>query len=220
MTSSKVFLFAIVIIMAKPINSSLINICIIPDDAVSKECARISQSLKDESTMFILGNNLFAHATVYMARFDNLETGNVISELEKILSSTKPFKLQNTGYFLTAGRYVEVSYQKSEDLMKLHESIINAVAQFRINPGNPYEEGYFAPYNQQQKQNAQDTGYDLAYDLYRPHITLTRYNEGEVPTHIPDLPEIDLGFTLGKICVYKADDNGAIYELIKEFQIV
>jgi hypothetical protein len=32
-------------------------------------------------------------------------------------------------------------------------------------------------------------------------------------------PEVDLSFSLSKVCIYKADDNGAVYELVQEFMI-
>jgi 2'-5' RNA ligase len=101
--------------------------------------------------------------------------------------------------------------------MRLHEALINNVAERRINPGKPYEEGYFTPYTAEQQQNARETGYDLARNLYRPHVTLTRYQVGGVPEVFPALPAANLSFNLDKVCVYKADDNGAVYELIQDF---
>jgi len=101
----------------------------------------------------------------------------------------------------------------------LHESLIDGLKDHRINPGNPFEEDYFTPYTAEQQKNAKETGYDLAYDLYRPHITLTRYKEGRVPEIFPGFASARLSFQLGKVCIYKADDNGAVYELLKEFPI-
>jgi hypothetical protein len=103
--------------------------------------------------------------------------------------------------------------------MKLQETLITNIASYRLNPGRPFEEGYFTPYTPAQQQNAKDTGYDLARNLYRPHITLTRYKEGDVPAVIPTFPEAEMSFGLHTICAYKADDNGAVYELIKAFHV-
>lgn len=203
----------------KPENSNIINVCVIPDTRVGKECVTISQSLKSEDTAFVLGGTLFAHMTVYMARFADTNIEKVVSGVEDALQSAKSFRCEMTGYFMTAGRYLEVSYRKSAEFMQLHESIITHTADYRINPGDPYEEGYFTPYTSEQKHNAQETGYDLARNLYRPHITLTRYKAGGVPETFPALPAADLHFSLGKVCIYKADDNGAVYELVREFHV-
>jgi 2'-5' RNA ligase superfamily len=205
--------------MEKPANSTIINICVIPGNAVSEACVSISQSLETDGTLFVLGDGKFAHMTVYMARFANDALDKVADAAGQALRSTSSFRCIHSGYFMTEGRYLEVSYRKSQDFMALHETLINSVAEYRINPGKPFEEGYFTPYTAEQQRNAIETGYDLARNLYRPHITLTRYKEGEVPDRFPALPEAELSFKPSKICVYKANDNGAVYELIKEFKV-
>lgn len=203
--------------MNKPLNSTIINVCIIPSDSIGKLYVDISQSLKSPETVFVLGGDKFAHMTVFMARFADNDINKVVDSVERCLVSATKFDCRQTGYLLTGGRYFESSYYKSPGLVALHKSLIENISPLRINPGYPYEEGYFTPYNNQQKQNAIETGYDLAYGLYRPHVTLTRYNI--VPERIPEMPNIDLSFNASRICVYKADDNGVIYELIKAFDI-
>ena len=147
------------------------------------------------------------------------EISNVLSATGKTLKDISSFLCEHTGYFMTAGRYLEVSYCKSKDFMNLHESLIKNLKDYRINPENPFEEGYFTPYTEEQQNNAKETGYDLAHNLYRPHITLTRYKDGEVPKVFPAFASAELSFQLSKVCVYKADDNGAVYEQLGEFII-
>lgn len=203
--------------MDKPENSTLLNVCIIPNERVSAAFATMSQSLKSDHTMFTLGEGLFAHMTVYMARFANNNVQYVVNAVGKALESASSFHCEHTGYFMTEGRYLEASYRKSSAFMQFHELMITHNKDLRINPGRPFNEGYFAPYTEQQQQNAQETGYDLARNLYRPHVTLTRYAEGDVPEVFPALPAANLSFDIEKVCVYKADDNGAVYELVHEF---
>jgi hypothetical protein len=205
--------------MQKPSDSTIINVCVIPDERVSAECVSISQSLKNEDTLFVLGGDKFAHMTAYMARFADDDIDKVVAGVENALKSVASFRCVHTGYFMTQGRYLEASYRKSAEFMALHESLITNLADTRINPGDPFEEGYFTPYTPEQQQNAKETGYDLARNLYRPHVTLTRYKEGGVPEAFPAIAEANLTFNLDKVCVYKADDNGAVYELIQEFRI-
>jgi len=201
-----------------PKDSVIINICIIPPDEVGKQCIDISQPLKSDSAMFVLdGKSKFAHMTIYMARFANDQVPYVIEATEKSLKGVSSFLCEHTGYFLTSGRYMEVSYRKSKSFIELHEILINRLKDYRINPGNPFEEGYFTPYTEEQQKNAKETGYDLAYNLYRPHITLTRYQEEKIPETFPKFSPTKLSFQLSKVCVYKADNNGAVYELLREF---
>jgi len=203
-----------------PKDSVIINVCVIPSEDVGNECVQLSQSLKSDSTMFALdGKSKFAHMTVFMARFSDSEVSDVLNATEKALKNANSFLCEHTGYFMTAGRYLEVSYRKSKEFMVLHELLIDSLKDFRMNPNNPFEEGYFTPYTQEQQQNAKETGYDLAHDLYRPHITLTRYKEGEVPKMFPAFASAALSFQLSRVCAYKADDNGAVYEKLGEFTI-
>lgn len=203
-----------------PKDSVIINICIIPSQNIGNKCVELSQSLKSDSTMFLLdGKSKFAHITLFMARFANGEIPNVLSATEKTLKKTNSFLCEHTGYFVTEGRYLEASYRKSNDFMGLHEFLIDNLKDYRINPNNPFEEDYFTPYTQEQQKNARETGYDLAHNLYRPHITLTRYKESEVPKIFPTFAPAELSFQLRKVCVYKADDNGAVYEKLGEFNI-
>lgn len=205
--------------MKTPENTSMINVCVIPDSAVGDACIQLSQSLGSDATMFRLGDGKFAHMTVYMARFSNDVLDQVAENVKKVLASITAFPCIHTGYFMTAGRYLEASYQKSDNFMNLHEAIISAVSDLRYQPGNPFEEGFFTPYTAEQQQNAKETGYDLARNLYRPHITLTRYKQGMVPEALPVFPEVKLSFDLATVAVYKADENGAIYEEIATFTI-
>lgn len=168
--------------------------------------------------MFVLdGMNKFAHMTVYMARFANSEIPHVVQSTRQAISNTNTFLCEHTGYSMTLGRYIEASYRKSAEFIALHELFISSLSRYRLNPGKPFEEGYFTPYTEEQQRNAKDTGYDLAYELYRPHITLTRYHEGQLPETFPGFAPAKLSFMLHKVCVYKADDNGAIYERLEEF---
>lgn len=206
----------------KPEDSVIINVCVIPSSEASAQCVDLSQMLKSDGAMFVLdGVTKFAHMTVFMFRVASGKVLDVIDAVSKVLASQKSFlcKQAVSGFFMTKGRYYEVSYQKTPEFVALHEDLVSALSPLRINPGDPFEEGYFTPYIAEQQQNAKETGYDLAHNLFRPHVTLTRYFEGKVPDTDPVMPEVDLSFPLGKVCVYKADDNGAVYEKLAEFEV-
>lgn len=205
-----------------PENSVLVNVCVIPNDEVGKKCVAMSQSIQSDATMFALdGKTKFSHMTVFMARFALDQVSNVVTAAGQALKEVKSFECKQAAkpYFMTKGRYFEASYEKSEPFVALHERLIEALKEYRLNPGHPYEEGYFTPYTKEQQKNVQETGYDLAHNLFRPHVTLTRYYEGKMPEKDPEMPLANLSFLLHKICVYKADDNGAVYEKLAEFVV-
>lgn len=206
--------------MNKPENSTIINVCIIPPEKVGMQCVNMSQSFKSPDTLFVLdGKDAFAHMTVYMARVADNKISDVIIAVANALEGIERFACDHAGYFMTEGRYLEASYRRSAPFMALQEALIAKVSPHRLNPGNPFEEAYFTPYTPIQQQNAKETGYDLAGSLYRPHVTLTRYHEGRVPEEFTAFPPAKLSFVLAKMCVYKANDNGAVYEKLAEFAV-
>ncbi|MBX4201113.1 hypothetical protein KW786_03215 [Candidatus Parcubacteria bacterium] len=205
-----------------PSGSTLLNVCVIPSDQVGVECVRLSKLLPKEGKLFELGDGKFPHMTAYMARFGNDQVDNVVNAVRATLARVRSLPCEHSGYFTTAGDYVEVSYAKSPQFVDLQKLIIGAAKDFRLNPGKPFEEGYFTPYTLQQQANAQATGYDLACwpeDLFRPHVTLTRYKKGQAPVSLPDFGNVQLSFRLWRICVYKADNNGAVSEELASFPI-
>lgn len=204
----------------KPEDSLLINVCIVPSETVGTQCVDLSQSVASPDTLFALdGVSKFPHMTVFMARFARQEVENVLANTERVTQEVKSFLCEHTGYFLTAGRYLEVSYRKSDAFLRLQKVLVDSLKDLRINPGQPYQESYFAPYTSEQEKNATETGYDLVGEIYRPHITLTRYAEGKVPEEFPGLKATSLNFPLHTICVYEADDNGAVFKKLAEHQI-
>lgn len=207
-----------------PEGTTLLNVCIIPPAEVGNNYVDISQALGSKATLFTLGPSetgpsKFAHMTVYMARFPDESIPEFIEKVKASLQGQNSFICRHIGYFMTAGRYFEASYEKTPEFMDLHRKIIAAGKDMRANPGQPYEEGYFTPYTDEQRKNAEETGYDLADDLYRPHVTITRYVENQVPSEQPTPNDTDLSFDLHTVAVYKADDNGAVYEELARFNI-
>lgn len=202
-----------------PDQSTILNVCIVPDDRVARTYVEISRSLESPDTLFVLGENKFAHMTAFMARFADSSIESVVARVEQSLDQISRFQCEHTGYLITQGRYLEASYRKSAGLVGLHESLAVSLSPLRLNPGNPFEEGYFSPFTPQQRKNAQETGYDLAHELFRPHVTLTRYREDGVPTFFPSLPRCELSFQARQVCVYKADNDGAVYQLVRPIVI-
>ena len=204
-----------------PENSTIINVCIIPKKEVGDECVWLAQFLKSPATRFVLdGQTKFAHLTLWMARVDKGQISQLLVEATRILSMEKPFLCKHTGYFATAGRYYEVSYAKSAEFLGLQSRLVEGLKEFRLNPKEPYEEAYFVPYTNEQRKNAEETGYDLVGELYRPHITLARWHEGQVPKKLPELPVANLSFDLSTVCICLATEAGAVYKMLARHHLV
>ena len=201
-------------------NSVLCNLAIIPPLEVRDQIIDLSQRLATEDAAFALdGLTRFPHLTVYMARFDPDHVISAVEAIERALRNQPSFELISTGYFYTDGDYAEVSYAKSPALMELQARITGAAQAFRLQSDKPPYEDYTGPFSEEQRSNVANTGYDLAGELYRPHITITKYREPH-PEMLSALEAGDYSFPVTNLGWFYADEYGACTELIRQFSVV
>jgi hypothetical protein len=197
----------------------LLNVAIIPSAEVSAAAVMLSQALHTSGGIFQLdGVNRFAHLTLYMSRFARSELVAAKAALSAVSGSLNSIRLTQNGYFVTSGGYYEISYLRSPSLLNAHDKVTRTLRTLRFSPGHPPVENYFGIYSRMQQENARKTGYDLAGDLYRPHITLTRFDD------VPDVNMLptakgDLSFMATRIGLFQADSMGAARKLIAEFDL-
>lgn len=197
----------------------LLNVAVIPSADVSAAAVMLSQELHTLGGIFQLdGVDRFAHLTLYMARFARSDLARVQAALSVALGELETIRLTQNGYFVTPGGYYEISYLRSPSLIHVHDKVTRALRTLRFSPGHPVAESYFGIYTSEQQQNAQKTGYDLAGDLYRPHVTLTRFD------NVPDINVLptagsNLSFTATRIGSFEADSMGAARKHIAEFKL-
>lgn len=204
-----------------PSETLLLNLAIIPPGPVASIALDLSSQALSKGGIFCLdGATRFAHMTLYMARFHRHQVATVIAESARLLHGVSQQFMRHTGYFVTAGRYYEISYARTPDLMTMHEMVAYSLAPFRYSPGRPHREGYFGAYSEEQQVNAREWGYDLVGSMYRPHITITRFPE--FANKRPELPKASngLSFTASQIGIFEADELGAARRLITAFELV
>ena len=192
----------------------LLNVAIIPPEKVAAAAARLSKEAQDLGGSFQIDNiERFAHITLYMARFRCSELDRVRLAFQELDASLRHHAIQHTGYFVTADGYYEISYARTAALLAAHEVVTKSVGAFRFSPGRPVREAYFGGYSRQQRLNAREWGYDLAGELYRPHVTLTRFPGGPDRESLP-VAAGDLSFTAARIGLFEADQLGAARKLL------
>lgn len=178
----------------------------------------MSGRLADRGGMFVVDNaDRHAHLTLYMARFQHKAVRDLSSLIKKLMVDLEPIRLEQDGYFVTPGSYYEVSYRRARQVLAAHELITAAVRSLRHSEDPPVVEDYYGPYSAGQRANVRWCGYDLAGELFRPHITITRFPArpaGELP-----VAGVDLSFTATTIGIFRADHLGAARELIQSFDL-
>jgi len=198
-------------------DSVLLNVAILPPPAVSSPIIALSRELAGHGGLFTLdGVDRMAHMTVYMARFPAAAVPALVARLTALTANMARVHLEQCGYFATAGNYYEVSYTLTDDLVAVQSATSDALADLRYRPGDPVVEPYFEPYTPAQRANAEATGYDLAAALYRPHISITKFDHP--PEHTPAAAG-DLSFELDTLGLFIADDWGAARRQLATFDI-
>lgn len=198
--------------------TALLNVAIIPSDDVASDVALLSRDLQRHGGIFEIDNtNRFAHLTIYMARFSS-DKLHMVQQALSDLTQLRQMALQHTGFHLTPGDYYEVSYNRTPELLALHTAITHALSSMRYSPGSPIREEYFGIYSPEQQRNAENCGYDLADDLYRPHITITRLGGKPVLSTLEALDD-DLSFQAVEIGLFLADNLGAATKRISTYSL-
>jgi len=201
---------------ARP-GSVLLNVAILPPPVVSAPVLALSRELASSGGLFTLdGVDRVAHMTVYMARFPSGAVPALVARLTALTANMARVRLEQCGYFVTAGNYYEVSYTLTDALAAVQCATYDALADLRYRPGDPVVEAYFKPYTPAQRANAERTGYDLAATLYRPHISITKFDHP--PEHTPTAPG-DLSFELATLGLFVADDWGCARHQLATFDI-
>jgi hypothetical protein len=200
-------------------NSVLCNLAIIPPFEVAERATNLSQELHQQGGMFALdGAERFPHLTVYMARFAPENVIPALEVFERALANQQSFQLLSTGYFYTEGDYAEIEFAKSPELMDLQVRITGAAQPFRIQNDEPPYRNYSGPFSEEQRSNVRNTGYDLSGELYRPHISLTKFDKPH-PEVVDALPPADYSFAAILLGWYYADEYGACTTLIRQFAV-
>jgi len=200
----------------------LLNVAIIPSAQVTTAAIELSRAASMLGGLFELDERSHRpHLTIYMARFARSQVDTIHSILTSFIPSTETQLLRHAGYHLTPLGYYEISYERTPQLIALHQNMTRELYGLRFSPGNPVVEDYFGEYTGATKFNAERWGYDLVGELYRPHITLTRFAAGMRTGQSTSLPRwpIDLSFPFEAVGLFRADRMGSVGEVISVFEL-
>jgi 2'-5' RNA ligase len=199
-------------------SSLLVNVAIIPPTTVGSAVCNFSGEIRPRGGEFVVdGLMRHPHLTLFLARVAKETPEEISDRLSQLLSSFRPFRAKHTGFFLTDDRFYEASYRRDESIFTLHKSVLGLIAPYRYSHDFPRREEFFGKYSQEQKKNVLKFGYDLAGDLFRPHITITRLKKGSVEPSLAS--DADLSFKVSQIGLFVADDFGAARSLVMKYRL-
>jgi hypothetical protein len=154
---------------------------------------------------------------IYMTQLKENDLDRAKQLLAEIAAKSTALTLTATRYY-QAERYIDVEYDRIESLVSLQERFIAAI--------NPIRDGMrqkdkarLAEATGQVRENLEKYGYRGVGELFRPHISLTRFEREETtqPAGLPSISELSGQFT--KLGLFEMGDNGTCVRKIAEFEL-
>ncbi len=194
------------------------NVVLLPDSSIANKAAALSKELHIHGVRFTLEDGLFyPHVSIYMLQLETSILGKVEEALKRIAVNTKMFNLIALRYW-QAMQFLDVEYSKPDALSSLQFDVVNAL--------NPLRDGMREKDAERMKVSEGDKlynfmtyGWDSIGTLYRPHLTITRFDEDQElrALQLPDFH--DFTGLFDKVGLYEMGDNGTCVRRVMEFSL-
>lgn len=194
------------------------DVVILPSSELAAKAIVASIRLSELGSLFTLEDGKqFPHASLYMFQLNDNNLAAVKEVLANIASNNRELHLTPSGYVQKQG-YIDVGYAVTSELNKLQQQVLEAI--------QPLADGMRDKDKQRMLearglalQNYQKYGYKYIGELFRPHITFTRFpSEEETPEAeklLTDLANFEGEFM--KLGLFEMGDNGTCIRKIATF---
>jgi hypothetical protein len=199
------------------------DIVLLPSVEQAQLASQASQLLTPQGSLFTLDNQgFYAHASLYMFQMNASDQDACIAALQHVASQTAVQYLQQDGYFYQdSGHgkgYVDVAFSRNEEADTLQQHVIEVFNKLRAGMREK-DKAKMLDATGLKLENLQKYGYPAVGELFRPHITLTKFPieiEPDLST-LPD-PAIFNG-EFDRIGLFEMGDNGTCVRKIAEFHL-
>ena len=192
------------------------NVILIPGDELNAKAIQASKQFEQLGTIFTLENGAFyPHISVYMLSLQIDDLVHAQALLAQVAASTPNFDLTATNFFQQRG-YFDAEYQKTEQLLRLQKEVVGAL--------NPLRQGMLKNYQARladakglELENLHNYGWSAVGELFRPHLTLTRFTS-EQPSPEKLLPAVaDFSGRFPKLGLFEIGENGTCVRMLATF---
>lgn len=195
------------------------DVVILPNNELAEKAMAASQRLAPLGSLFTLEiGKYFPRASLFMLQLKEDDIEIVKSLLAEIASKTDKLNLKASN-FDQAHAFIDVEYARNEQIDALHQQVIAALNTVRDGMREK-DKARMLGATDLALENFQNYGYKNVGELFRPHITFTRFNE-EQPTAESLLPKISIfdgSFT--KLGLFEMGNNGTCVRKIAEFDLL
>lgn len=199
-------------------NSIPCNIVLLPNTDIAQKAIVASRQLATLGSLFTLKDGeYFPHASLYMTQLRVADLETVKELLSAIAAQLSPLALTATRYYQAKG-FIDAEYKRTATLDDLKMKVVEAI--------NPIRDGMrekdkvrMQTATGKARENFEKYGYPNIGELFRPHITLTRFAETE-PKDALELPPIEtFNGQFTKLGLFEMGDNGTCVRKIAEFEL-
>lgn len=199
------------------------NIVLLPSPEQSQLAIHASQKLAGQNALFTLDDkDFYAHTSLYMFQMNTADQNTCIAALQQLAEQTKAQQLQQDDYFYQdSGHgkgYVDIAYSRNDEVDSLQEKTIEIFNALRFGMRES-DKKKMADATGVKLENLQKYGYPAVGELFRPHITLTKFPTEIEPdlSVLPDPAVFDGMFT--RIGLFEMGPNGTCIRKIAEFSL-
>jgi hypothetical protein len=198
------------------------DIVIVPPRNINGQAIELSHSLAAWDTYFTLDEaGPFPHISLYQTEFplDNLEA--VKSKLLLYSKHKKSFNIQPVeGTYRKEDKdFVEVQYEPSKELYKLHTEIRELLNPLRNGLMRARDKERLNQVSEIQRENLENWGYRLTGSEFRPHLSLTRLKNPDAMS-VSNIQQKDFNFNVGQIGIYDLGEHGTCIRKVATYDLL
>ncbi|HET8671584.1 MAG TPA: DUF1045 domain-containing protein [Candidatus Saccharimonadales bacterium] len=194
------------------------DIVILPSSELAQRAIKMSVTLQSHGALFQLNaTGPFPHTSLYMTQLKIADLDKVKAILTDIAASTPLLDLTATRYDQANG-FIDVDYARTETLDQLQMTVVEAI--------NPIRDGMrekdkarMLTTTGKARENLEKYGYPGVGELFRPHMTFTRFIDARTidTSTLPNVSELNGQFV--KLGLFEMGENGTCVREIAEFTL-
>lgn len=194
------------------------DIALLPTDDLGHTAIRLSGQLEQHRTLFTLRDDAYyPHVSLYMTQLKSEDLDAVKTILAGIAGSTPQLNLTANRYDQSGG-YIDAEYTRNEAIGRLQMAVIAAINPLRDGLREKYEARILTSTGKI-RENLETYGYREVGELFRPHMTFTRFASGQ-PIDVSELPQpSQFSGLFVKLGLFEMGDNGTCARKIAEVDL-
>ena len=198
-----------------------VGIVLLPSEEVSQAAIQLSKDIAvDFKTFFVLGEeSCLPHISLYHAAFPERNIPQVKRELTTLTENSSSFPMELPNVSWQEEGWLDLQAVKSESLVNLHHAVVQAFNSLREGSIMALDESAFSSYSPEEQNNLKLYGYRHAASLFRPHLTITRLQEGNVTLAVQKLEGTTLSFLANTLALCQLGEHNTCGELLGEFEL-